>query len=89
MLRPRGSVGETPWITSIDLSLAWIPKFANKNLTLKLNVFNVFNAKRALQYDETGDLNRGSPTPNRDFRLPDTYQSPRAVRLTARYDFSL
>ncbi|MDC8014229.1 TonB-dependent receptor [Tahibacter soli] len=89
VLRPRGSVGETPWVTSIDVSLAWIPKFANNNLTLKVDVFNVFNAKRALQYNETGDLNRGSPVPNGDFRLIDTYQSPRAVRFTARYDFSL
>jgi hypothetical protein len=88
-LRPRGSAGDTPWVTSIDLSLAWIPNFANKNFTLKLDVFNVFNAKRALQFNETGDLNRGSPEPNGDFRLIDTYQSPRAVRLTARYDFSL
>ena len=89
VLRPRGSVGETPWVTSIDLSLAWIPSFANKNLTLKVDVFNVFNAKRALQYNETGDINRASPEPNKDFRLIDTYQSPRAVRFTARYDFSL
>lgn len=88
-LRSRGSYGRTPWTSSIDLSLAWAPKLGNGDLTLKFDVFNVLNAKRPIQYNETGDVNRAEPAHNPDYGLPDTYQTGRHYRLTARYDFSL
>lgn len=88
-LRSRGSYGRTPWTSSIDLSLAWAPKLGNGDFTLKFDVFNVFNAKRPIQYNETGDVNRAQPEHNPDYGLPDTYQSGRHYRFTARYDFSL
>lgn len=88
-LRSRGSYGRTPWTSSIDLSLAWAPKLGEGDLTLKFDVFNVLNAKRPIQYNETGDIDRAQPQHNPDYGLPDTYQAGRHYRLTARYDFSL
>jgi TonB dependent receptor/TonB-dependent Receptor Plug Domain len=88
-LYSRGGFGRTPWIKSIDLSVAWLPKIGDGNVTFKVDVFNILNSQKALQLNETGDINRGSPEPNPDFRLPDTYQAARSFRFTARYDFSL
>ncbi|HVJ61539.1 MAG TPA: TonB-dependent receptor [Tahibacter sp.] len=89
VLRPRGSRGTTPWTSQYDLSLAWTPKFGEGNLTLKMDVFNVFNFKRPLEFNEIGDRNRAEPERNPNFGLPATYQTPRSFRFTARYDFSL
>ncbi|TDR38251.1 TonB-dependent receptor-like protein [Tahibacter aquaticus] len=85
----RGSFGRTPWIKSIDFSVAWVPKVGNGDLTLKVDIFNVLNSQKVLQYNETGDIARGDPHHNPDFLLPDTYQAARSFRFTARYDFSL
>lgn len=89
VLSSRGSRGTTPWITQIDLSLAWMPKIADGDLTLKVDVFNIFNTKRPLEYNEIGDRNRAEPEHNPNYGLISTYQTPRSVRFTARYDFSL
>jgi len=89
VLRPRGSYGRTPWTSSIDLSVAWAPKLGTGDLTLKFDVFNVLNAKRPIEFNDTGDVNRASPAHNPNFGIPDSYQTGRHYRVTARYDFSL
>lgn len=89
ILHNRGSYGRTPWITQLDLGLAWTPKLGDGNLTLKMDVFNVFNFHRAVDFNELGDRNRAAPEKNENFLLPATFQQPRYFRFTARYDFSL
>jgi len=89
VLHSRGSFGRTPWITQLDLSVAWQPKVWNGDLTLKLDVFNIFNSQRPVDVNEIGDVNRASPAHNPNFMLPATFQTPRYFRFTARYDFSL
>ena len=49
----------------------------------------MLNAKRPIEFNDTGDINRALPEHNPNFGIPDTYQTGRNYRLTARYDFSL
>lgn len=94
-LVPRGSVGRTPWTTQVDLSVAYIPKWADGNLTLQVDIFNLFNSQKATRLNEVRDLNRdgsnGGPgtafKQNPNYMSPVDLQAPRAVRLTARYQF--
>lgn len=89
VLGSRGDHGRTPWINSVDLSVAWMPKFGNGDLTLKMDIFNVFNSGHVLDYNEIGDRNNQSPEHNPNYLLPATFQAPRSFRFTARYDFTL
>lgn len=87
VLVPRGTVGRTPWIYQLDMGLAWQPQLGNGNLTLKLDVFNLFNFQRALRLDETADRTRSAPEHNPNYLQVTDFQQPRYVRFTARYDF--
>jgi len=89
VLTHRGDYGRTPWITNIDISLAYTPNWANKDLTLQMDVFNIFNSRRVTEYDETGERNAGSPERNPNFLQPLNFQASRYFRFTARYNFSL
>jgi len=86
-LTPRGSIGRTPWTYQLDLNAAYSPE-AVKGLSLRIDVFNVFNTITATRYDEIREANRGdlvnvSPTYGRIA----SYTTPRSVRLSANYDF--
>jgi hypothetical protein len=90
----RGSVGRTQWTRTFDLSLAYIPNWANKKLTLQVDVFNVLNANKATELDETRDYSRADSSAtappfrvSRNYLVPTSFQDPRSVRLTARYEF--
>ena len=86
-LTPRGSLGRTPWTYKLDLNATYKP--ANvKGLTLRMDVFNVFNTVKVTRYDEIREPNRGdlvtvSSTYGREAALT----APRSVRLSASYDF--
>lgn len=93
VLVQRGSVGRTPWTKTLDVSVAYIPTWANKKLTLQLDVFNLFNSQTATELNEVQDLNRASSNGappykvSQNYLLPTSFQTPRYVRLTARYEF--
>ena len=89
-----GSVGRTAWTRTLDLSLAYIPNWANKKLTLQVDVFNVLNANKATELDETRDYSRNESSAtappfrvSQNYGVPTSFQDPRYVRLTARYEF--
>ncbi|UXI67803.1 TonB-dependent receptor [Tahibacter amnicola] len=86
VLKPRGSAGNTKWISNLDLSVGYTPQWAD-NLTLGVDVFNVFNWKRPTELSE--DFETGERTPLKTYGLPERFQDPRYVRFSARYDFSL
>jgi len=94
VLVQRGSVGRTPWTSKLDLSLAYVPQWQKRALTLQVDVFNVLNNQKATELNETGDYSRavsnGAPPYERlsqNYLLPTSFQEPRYVRLTARYEF--
>ncbi|MCA0177543.1 MAG: TonB-dependent receptor plug domain-containing protein [Proteobacteria bacterium] len=92
-LVPRGTVGRTSWTGQVDLSIAYIPKWADKKLTLQVDIFNLFNSQKPIRLDEVRDFSRGTSNGSENFQQsanylrPLEFQSPRSVRLTARYDF--
>jgi hypothetical protein len=83
---PRGSVGEGESIKNLDLMLKYDMAFGQKgNLTLKLDVFNVFNWDGVTEVDESGDESSGSP--NDTYLLPTGFQAERSMRLGLFFSF--
>lgn len=85
-LTQRGQFGRTPWTYTVDLGVSYYPQWAD-GLVLQLNVFNLLNTQRVTEYSEKGDLTLESSGQNPNFLNDLNYQSPRSVRLTARYNF--
>jgi hypothetical protein len=84
VLTTRGTAGRTPWTGTLDLQLAYMPAISKGKLTIQADVFNVFNAQKVSELNETRDF-EGAVNPNH--RQPTSFQTPRSVRLTARYEF--
>ncbi len=91
---PRGTSGTTPWTTNFDLSVAYTPQWAQKKLTLQAAIFNVFDSQKATEVNEVRDYSRqesnSTTFPLRqsaNYKSPTSFQTPRYVRLTARYEF--
>ncbi len=92
VLGQRGTEGRTPWSHTVDLQFAYTPKIGKEKLTLQMDVFNLFNFKRPTELSEINDHSRDTtdPVPGRlsmNYGNPTSYQTPRTVRLTARYEF--
>ncbi len=83
---PRGTAGRLPWTRKLDLNVAWTPAFADKKLTFKVDVFNVFNAQDAVNVNEFGEDAGGVLQPN-VYKSATGYQTPRSVRFMVQYDF--
>lgn len=88
---PRGSRGRTPWVQSFDVSLQHVLSIGITDLTLKLDVINVFNWQHATQLNEYHDVD-GDPeaetySVNSTYGKPTAWQTPRYVNLSARVDF--
>ncbi len=84
---PRGSLGRSPNVTAIDLGLRYETDFGPNTLTFRADVFNVLNADTVIEINEVADQSSGIAAPS--FLLPGRFQRPRAVRLSATYDFGL
>jgi hypothetical protein len=99
---PRGSLGRTPTIYNIDLSLKYLMDFNNgTTLTARLDVFNVFDFDEATEVDESSDEGSSCPPTNTVVCDPDTgfygdnpafhtaiwHQTPRTIRLGFTLDF--
>jgi len=82
---PRGSLGRTPWITQIDLSARYRPKWGRNKLTFGASVFNVLNKHHATEFNNAAETALNQPNPS--FGLRTAFQSPRSVRVSAGYDY--
>ncbi len=83
---PRGTAGRTPWSRTLDLNVAYKPNWADGHLTMKADVFNVFNEHAATAVSETGENSAGDPQPD-SYLTPVSYQTPRSVRFMVQYDW--
>jgi len=82
----RGNLGRTPDLVTLDLGVSYPFHFGTRsNLTVRLDVFNVFGSQEATLFEDTLELTAGVSDP--DFLKPIQYQNPRAARLSARWDF--
>jgi hypothetical protein len=81
---PRGSIGRLPTEKRLDLALAYNPNFL-KDLTLKVDVFNVFNTQTVLARQETYDDGSGEGVlPN--YGEARDIAAPRSVKFTAMFN---
>lgn len=83
---PRGSHGNLPWTTKIDLGLTWRPAFADGKLQVRGDVFNVLDrqtVQNQLDYYENPSIGSIYAQANRVV----SYQAPRSYRFQVRYDF--
>lgn len=84
-LTNRGSNGRTPNTWVMDLSGAYVPNWADGKLKFKVDVFNLFNNDKVVEYNEVKESGRDVLDPN--YLNDVNYQTPRSVRFTVRYDF--
>lgn len=84
-LHQRGDQGRTPWTWTLDLSATYTPRWADGKLKFKVDVYNVFNNGRVVEYVETTEAARDVLNP--DYRNHASYQTPRSLRFTLRYDY--
>ena len=82
---PRGTAGRLPWTNSIDLNLAYAPKWA-PGLWFKVDVFNVLNNQKRIAVTEVAE-DGATGVPLNTYLLPRAFQSPRSVRFMIQYDF--
>ena len=84
---PRGSLGTTSDIRRLDIGLKYTrDAFASGKLTLRLDIFNVFDFDADTEVDERADGFWGrQPSPT--FGLPIRFQQPRVVRIGLQYGF--
>jgi TonB-dependent Receptor Plug Domain len=93
VLGERGNDGRTPWTTQLDLQLAYTEKMGPNTMTFQVDVFNIFDAATVTETSEINDYSRGTTTVGQPGRLslnfgnPTSFQPPRSVRLSMRYEF--
>jgi len=81
---PPGSLGNSPWVHNLDLSVDYRPAWADHKLDFNFAVFNVFNEQTPIFYNNVFGT---TSSPNPDYgRVQDT-RPPRSVRLSVAYDF--
>lgn len=90
-LSPRGTANETDWVFNVDMSARYnIDMGDDRQVTLRADVFNVFNSQSVTTRNEFGDLDIGTFNPdgtpatviaNPNYDLVTSYQAPRGVRL--------
>ena len=79
---PRGTLGRLPWDRQLDMNLVYKPTLV-KDLSLKLDVFNIFNTQSVTKVvEQYNSRNARSAT----YEAISNYTAPRAVRLTAEYN---
>lgn len=88
---PRGSQFKSGWLKNVDLTVSYtlpdtVMGGALSGLSLRADVFNLFNLKSELDFNEFGELTAvGELDPN--YGKVTRYQSPRYVRLGVSYKF--
>lgn len=90
VLVPRGTAGRTPWSARVDMQLSYMPKVGDGKLTLSMDIFNLLNSQQVQEVVERRDYSRDTVSEgkrNPDYGLPSSFQPPRSVRFTARYEF--
>lgn len=83
---PRGSLGTTEWVYNLDLNLTYRVDLEDAGLiTIKANIFNVFNLDGVEGVDEQSEFDSGTNNPR--FGFADDFQTPRYMKVSLRYDF--
>lgn len=84
-LVPRGTAFQSDWRKELNLTAEVKVPSDSFNASIRFDVFNVFNSKSALDFDEFGDDDVGAVNPN--YRSPLVFQQPRSGRIQFRVGF--
>lgn len=83
-LSPRGALGRTDLINRLDAGLRYTRDIGRSTMTVKLDIFNIFNSSGVVDFDDESHIYGARPNPN--FGLPQWYQRPRQVRIGLIFD---
>lgn len=91
-LHNRGTAGRTPWTNSLDVQFAYMPRISKGKVTLQMDIFNLFNSNSIVEWNEQRDYSRSTTSAtqgklNPNYQSGTSFQTPRTVRMTARYEF--
>jgi len=78
--RPRGSLGRTPDVWSLDLMLKYAFAAAGLDWNVRVDVFNVFNNDAEVWNSHFAER-AWNGVPNEHFGEPEYHQAPRSVRF--------
>ncbi|MEQ8177981.1 MAG: TonB-dependent receptor [Amphiplicatus sp.] len=79
-LAPRGEGEKTDWLFNMDIALRYnLEMPSGQDVTLRADVFNIFNIDGVQERFETGELSLNNPHPR--YGLATAYQEPRYVRF--------
>ncbi len=85
---PRGSKGNLPWLTNVDMSLTYYTDIFGADMTLKGTVYNLFNGDTAVSInEERAQYGANGLELNPDYGLVTGRQGARYVSLVARIEF--
>lgn len=76
---PRGKGLKTHWRSLFDVAARWNVPFGDRTVTLRADVYNLFNSKSVTGRDEIGELVQEEPNPR--YGMPTSYELPRRVKL--------
>jgi hypothetical protein len=83
---PQGAAGRMPWDIRMDASLTYSPAIV-KGLSMKVDVFNLFNKQTVQQIDQLYNLDDGSRSAT--YGTPGKlvgYTPPRSLKFTVEYN---
>lgn len=87
---PRASQGRTGWVTNTDINFTYdvVPyREGFGAVSAAVDVFNLFNERNVTRVVEQGEVTDVIGTPNPAWGMRRSFQSPRSVRFTLRYNF--
>jgi hypothetical protein len=77
----RGNVFESDWNKRVDVAVSYtMPVINDATVRFSVEVFNIFNFKSELDFDERGDLDDPAVA-NPNYQFVTGYQTPRFVRF--------
>ncbi len=79
---PRGTLGRLPWTKNLDLNIVFKPAMM-KDLSLKMDIFNVFNTQGVAKLNEQYNSGGGIAS---TYGAVNSYDPPRAIKLSAEYN---
>lgn len=83
---PRGSLGNLPWDTRLDMNVVYRPSFV-KGLTARVDVFNVFNKQTVQNIDEQQQPAYNPTGTSGTYGRTLSTTAARSVKLTVGYEF--
>jgi hypothetical protein len=83
VLSPRASLGRMAWEKTVDLNLTYKPRFL-QGLSLRADVFNVFNSQTASKVDETYNSDSARVA---TYEMPIYFTAPRSIKFSAEYNY--